>query len=180
MSAYTAQQALAGTGFIGATAAAGIAIPVSNTTSQTFLVWNPTGSGINVVLDKFTYSVITLGTSVLAGIGLGIISNAGSQIATGSPISTATLTTPVNMKLTLGSASKARFSLSATTTAATFLMTLNASQGATTAQPVSAQAGVYDFDGSLIIPQGVAIVVVGSAAPVSTYWLNMSWVEVPA
>lgn len=163
--------------FIGSTTNAGIAIPAYNATAQVFGLWNPAGSGVNLVLGKISIAVATLGTNAVSAIGLSYLLNVGSQIATGSPITAFTATTPFNAILGQGDASKARFTLTATTTAPAFLMSLPMAQNATTTQPVAEQAYQYDFDGGLILPQGTYIGLGGSAAPGSTYQVSLSWIE---
>lgn len=177
-------QALAGNAFIGATAVAGVAIPISTATSQTFGLWNPAGSGVNVVLNKLTLGVAADGTNAFAGIGLLALLNAGSQIGTGAPVVSLTQVSPVNCKVGAGAASKVRFAPAAiaVTTAPAFLYGLGfssfAGDIATTAlAPVQL---IHDFNGGVVVPQGVAIFLGGNAAPGLTTQISLTWVEVPA
>ncbi len=179
-SGYFQQLALNGQCFIGSTTNAGVAIPAYNATAQVFGLWNPQGSGVNLVLNKLSLAVATLGTNAVSAIGLSYLLSTGSQIASGSPISAFTGTTPFNALLGVGAAPKGRVTLSATTTAPAFLMSLGMAQNATTTQPVAEQAYTFDFNGSLIIPQGVYVGLGGSAAPGSTYQVSLSWAEVSA
>lgn len=179
-SGYFQQLALNGQCFVGSTTNAGIAIPAYNATAQVFGLWNPAGSGVNLVLNKISIAVATLGTNAVAAIGLSYLLNTGSQIATGSPITAFTATTPFNAIVGGGQASRAKFTLTATTTAPAFLISLGMAQNATTTQPVAEQAYDYDFNGCLIVPQGVYVGLGGSAAPGSTYQASISWAEVPA
>ncbi len=174
------QYALAGNAFIGSTTSGGVAIPAHNATAQVFGLWNPLGSGVALVLNKIAIGVATLGTNAVASIGLSHLLGAGAQVATGGPITAFTNTAPTNARLGNGKAPKARFTLSATITAPTFFLTLGMAQNATTTQPVAEQAYQYDFQGSVIIPEGVYIGLGGSAAPGSTYQASLSWVEIPA
>jgi hypothetical protein len=174
------QQALAGNCFFGSTTNAGVAIPAYNATAQVFGIWNPSGSGVALVLNKLSVAVATLGTNAVAALGLSVLRPVGSVIATGSNITAFTDTTPQNARIGNARVSKARFTLSATVTAPTFLMSLPMAQNATTTQPVAEQAYSYDFGGSIIIPEGVYIGLGGSAAPGSTYQASISWAELPA
>lgn len=179
MSAYIGQQALAGRAYIGTTAAAGVAIPLTTATAQVFGLYNPPGSGVNAVLDKLMLGIATLGTNIVAALNWSFLPNVGS-VATGQPITAFTDTPYRNAIVGLGSTGRCRFTGSAaTTTAATQLMSLGITS--TTGTVVNASPMyVFDHDGMLIIPQGVAIFLVGSVAPGSTYQATLSWAEVPA
>lgn len=179
MSAFIAQQALAGNVFIGSSAAAGVAIPVTSATAQVFGIWNPPGSNVKVVLDKLILGIATLGTNIVGALEWTHLPNVQS-IATGSSITAFTDTTVRNAIVGLGSASKIRFTGSAATTSAgTHLMSVGITS--TTGTPVDASPMyVFDHDGCLIIPMGVAIFLVGSAAPGSTYQATLTWAEIPA
>lgn len=174
------QYALAGQMFIGSTTSAGVAIPAHNATAQVFGLWNPAGSNVNLVLAKLSVGVATLGTNAVSSLGLSYVANAGSAIgASGAPITAFTATAALNAKLLTGPASKARFTLAATTIAPTFFYALGMAQNATTTQPVAEQAYSHDFDGDVIIPPNTYIGLGGSAAPGSTYQVSLSWVEIP-
>ena len=170
-------QAKLGKVFFGSTTNAGIAIPAYNATAQVFGLWNPAGSGVNLVLGKISISVATLGTNIVSAIGLSYLLNTGAQIATGSPISAFTATTPFNARVGNGLTPKGRFTLTATTVAPAFLMSLPMAQSVSTTAPNAEQAFSYDFDGMILIPPGVYIGLGGSAAPGSTYQASLSWAE---
>lgn len=178
MSAFIAQQALAGNAFFGSTAAAGVAIPVTNATAQVFGLWNPPGSGVKAVLDKLVLGIATLGTNIVAALNWSFLPNA-QAVATGQPITAFTDGTIRNAILGQGNSAKCRFTGSAATTiAATHLMSLGMTS--TTGTPVDASpVMVFDHDGILILPEGNAIFLVGSAAPGSTYQATVSWAEIP-
>lgn len=171
------QQALAGNCFIGSTAAAGVAIPVTNATAQVFGIWNPPGSGVMAVLNKLSLGIATLGTNIVAAINWSFLDNV-QAVATGQPITAFTNTTIRNANLH-SKVSKIRFTGSAaTTSAATHLMSVGMTS--TTGTPTDSNAVmVFDHGGSLMIPEAHAIFLVGSAAPGSTYQASLSWAEVP-
>jgi hypothetical protein len=174
-------QAKLGRVFIGSTTNAGVAVPVYNATAQTFGLWNPAGSGVNLVLGKLSVAVATLGTNIVSALGLSYLLNVGAAIgAAGAPITAFTATAPFNAILGQGDAPKGRFTLSATTIAPAFLMSLPMAQNVSTTAPNAEQAYSFDFDGMLIIPPNVYIGLGGSAAPGSTYQASLSWAEVAA
>lgn len=172
------QLALAGQCFFGSTAAAGVAIPVTNATAQVFGLYNPPGSMVDIVLNKLSLGIATLGTNIVAALNWSYLSNVQS-VATGQPITAFTNTTIRNARLDNGKASRARFTGSAATTvAATHLMSIGMTS--TTGTPTNSNAVmVFDHNGSLILSQGTAIFLVGSAAPGSTYQATVSWAEIP-
>lgn len=178
MNAALLQYALAGRCFIGSTAAAGVAIPLTTATAQVFGLWNPPGSAVDVVLNKLSLGIATLGTNIVAALNWSFLANV-SAVATGQPITAFTNTTVQNAKVGAGLASRVRFTGSAATTvAATHLMSIGMTS--TTGTPTNSNAVmVFNHDGSLIVPQGSAIFLVGSVAPGSTYQASLSWAEIP-
>lgn len=171
------QQRLAGKGFFGSTAAAGVAVPLTTATAQVFGMWNPPGSGVNVVLDKLILGIATLGTNIVAALNWSVHLNV-LAIATGSAITAFTETTIRNSVLGRGTVSKIKFTGSAaTTTAATQLTPVGITS--TTGTPTNASpVMVFDHQGMIILPEGAAIFLVGSAAPGSTYQVGLSWAEI--
>jgi len=171
------QQRLAGKGFFGSTAAAGVAIPVTNATAQVFGLWNPPGSGVVAVLDKLILGIATLGTNIVAALNWSTHLNV-LGIATGSAITAFTETTIRNSILGRGVTSKIKFTGSAaTTTAATQLTPIGVTS--TTGTPTnSSPVMVFDHNGLIMLPEGAAIFLVGSAAPGSTYQVGVSWAEI--
>lgn len=182
MDGYIAQQALAGRLFIGSTLYSGVVIPAYNATGQKFGVWNPAGSGVDLILDKLTMSLATIGTEALAGFGLSYLSNVGSSIGTGSPISAFTATTALNAKIVEGPASAAKFTLSATTSAPTHFYDIGiglVSTDLNTATGESFDTMMHEFAGRVIIPPGVYVGLGASAAQGQTIRATLTWVENP-
>ncbi len=182
MSAFTLQQTLAGRGFIGNSVLAGALLPIATSTSvQTIGLWNPAGSGVDCVLDKLMLGVATANTAVVASLNWSATLNAGSSIGTAAPIVAFNSVAIINSKVGRGSAPQARFTNAATNTltaAPTFLMAVGMAQTAGTA-PIGPQAYVFDHDGCLIVPPGMAIWLGGSASPVSVTQVSLTWVEIP-
>ena len=106
-------QVAAGNVFIGSTAAAGVAYPISTGTAVTFAVWN-TSSNMNAVLLRMNVGY-TSGTIALGALG---IANqyCGFAIGTAAPLSAFNGSTPKNALLGNGNASSMQFCGAATTT----------------------------------------------------------------
>lgn len=178
------QQAIAGRCYIGSTAVAGVVIPVSTATAATYLLWNPAGSGVYAVFNRMMIGAPADGTNDFVSLGLSLVANAGSAVATGSPIASGTFVSPINAQLGNGGpVSKLRFApATATLTAAgTFAYALGftAFEGdiATTAlAPVSL---IHDFGGGVILPPGSAVHAVADEAAGLTTQISLTWAEVP-
>lgn len=174
---------LAGKVFTGSTTNTGVAIPAYNATAQVCGIWNPAGSGVNVVFVKLNLAIATLGSNIVGAIGLSYIPNAGNAIgATGAPITAFTQTSSVPGLIGIGGGgsapSQARFTLSATTIAPTFYYSCGMTS--TTGTPTdSTPVLTHDFDGSQGMAPGTYVGIGGSAAPGSTYQISWTWIEVP-
>lgn len=169
--------------FHGATAAAGVLIPVSNTTGPTFGIWNPAGNTYNAVLIAAYYGWVST-TGAPANIGYAALTGAGSSIATAAPVSAFTAGTPKNGLLGSGQASTVLFtpSTATLTTAGGLIGTNGMSQltttGATTSAPLFTCAEW--FDGTIIIPPGVFVYPISSnTAELSVMDIRWVWAEVP-
>lgn len=182
MSAYIGLQALAGNVFIGSTAGAGVDPPAFNATAQVFGLWNPAGSGVNCVLDRIIVGQADATTPAISGLSISYLPNAGSAIgAAGAPITAFTGATPVNSRLGYGNASRTRFTPSAATTiATTFLMSIGLSQDSVT-PGTGLVTSVFDFDGVVIVPQGVAVFLTGAPAAIGQLLTaTLTWAEIVA
>lgn len=184
---YLPAQTLAGKVFIGSTTYAGVAIPAYSATAQVFGLWNPQGSGVNVILISLDLAIATAGTEALGALGFSYLANTGASIASGGPVSAFTQTASVPALIGAyagGSApSAARFTLSATITTPTFYRALGITETAgsatTTAAPLSAFPLSYQFSGADGVAPGTYIGLGGSAAPGSTYQATLVWMELP-
>jgi hypothetical protein len=184
---YLPAMTLARKTFIGSTTNAGVAIPAYNATAQVFGLWNPYGSDVNIILVKLNLGIATLGSEAQAALGLSALYGTGSQVATGSPITAFTQTN--SLPGLIGDAnggagtSKAKFTLSATMTAPTFVYNLSMAEGAGTLAAASAAPGLtwheHNFDGAIGVAPGTYIGLGGSAAPGSTFQASLVWMEVP-
>ncbi len=168
----------AGNVFIGSTAAAGVAFPISTGTAVTFGLWN-TSSNKNAVLHRLTAGY-TSGTIALGTIGLAN-QYVGFATATAAPLSAFTDGTPKNALVGSGGASSMRFTPSAATLSAggTALW-----WGGRSIESASAGTGIFnadwDLDGSIIVPPGNLVFVCGSVAQTALFSMSLTWSEVPA
>ena len=166
-----------GNTYIGSTTNAGVAIPADNATAMTFGVWNPVGSNRLLVPVHYRAGIVTLGTRVVSSLGLAFVLNCGSGIATGSPITAFTETTPRNSLIGAGQVSTMKFGLAATITAVTNYMWLGLYHDL--AAGGSAPPLIVDFDGSLaLLPGNAMFVISADAATGSTYAQTLVWTEV--
>ena len=180
---YLPSYMIGGKVFIGSTTNAGVAIPAYNATAQVFGLWNPAGSGVNIILVKLALGIATLGTNIVGALGFSAVYNTGNAVgAAGAPITAFTQTSslPGLIGAAAGAAapSAARFTLSATTIAPTFAYSIGVTS--TTGTPVDASPVMtYDFDGLVGVAPGTYIGLGGSAAPGSTYQASLAWIELP-
>lgn len=175
-------QAVRGNLFFGSTAAAGVVPPAFSATAQTYAVWNPLGSGKNVVPVHLRLGLVTVGV-VTSNFCLGYTLGAGAQVATGGAITAGTFVAPVNGILGGGVASVTKFAPATITAgAAPLYLRTTGSTSFEATTPTAAnnfwQLG-EDYDGSLVVPPGVVIYVANNIAGVATWDISMAWLEVP-
>jgi hypothetical protein len=157
-------------------------VTLTATTTPIIGVWNPTGSGKNLVILKSKCLITAAGNSAVApggfvwatSVGNGAISNgltpmnrstlqSSGSVAKGFNITTALTGLTNNLTIQMSSA----------------FGTLIAAQGAT-ASPIISGDGVEEFDGGLIVPPGGVLALLNT---VSTTTVNVAsalmWEEVP-
>ncbi len=164
--------------FIGATAAAGTAIPISTGTAVTFGLWN-TSPNFNAVLIDLDIGY-TSGTIAIGEFGLAN-QYCGFAIGTAAPLSAFNAGTPKNALIGGGNASTMQFTPAATTTltaGGTAWKWLGGSYEIATAAPGVSNFH-YDFDGKCIVPPGQLVFVCGSVAQTGLFTISMTWSEVP-
>ncbi len=166
----------AGQVFIGSTAAAGTAFPISTGTAVTFGLWN-TSSSKNAVLLGFEAGY-TSGTIAIGEFGL-VNQYCGFALGTAAPLSAFTDGTPKNALLGNGAASSMRFTPSAATLTAggTAALWLGGSNEIATAAP-GVSVMHYDFDGKIIVPPGQLVFIGGSVAQTGLFTMSLIWSEV--
>ena len=171
--------------FHASTTPLGLAIPVYTATAPLVCLWNPIGSGVNLVLHKYTFAY-TSGTSAYGAIGLMKETNTGSGIATGAVFSAFNEDTPTNGIVGGGKVSKALVSISGTNT----LTTLGAASrwfmalGSINLEAITGTAhGVNTASSHLhaiiIIPPGSAVWPACTKASVALFAQTFSWTEIP-
>lgn len=168
----------AGRVFIGSTAAAGTAFPISTGTAVTFGLWN-TNPNKNAVLLYMNVGV-TSGTIALGEIGIANQA-VGANIATGAAMTAFTDGTPKNALVGSGNASTMKFTPSGATLAAggTALAWSGYSIESATVGLGIFKAG-WDFDGSIIVPYGQIVFLCGSVAQTALFTASLAWAEVDA
>ncbi len=159
------EQTLRGNCFVYSEPAAGAAL-VAPTTTNAPMIWNPAGSGKNLVLHKIVIGYV--GTTWAAGmVEYGVILNAGSQIGTGAPIVSLTQVSGVNLLLGGGNVSVMRYAPTTLVVVAapTYLCPAGINSNAGTAAAVVPPFTMTDWlNGSIIVPPGVAFFVMSNAA----------------
>ena len=170
--------------FHGTTAVGGVNIPASNSTSPTFGLWNPAGSGKNATLIQIKFGwVSTTGTP--GAITYNLLTGAGSAIATAAPISAFTAGTPTNGiaggAIAIASVMKFTPSAATLTTAAAIYGGSGLSQLTTTGATTGATyfTMVDRFDGLMIVAPGSFWYPTGTAAPGSVTTIELIWSEDP-
>ena len=176
-------QCYRGSVFAGSQAVAGAVVPIYTNTTQQCGLWNPAGSGVNLVPIKLNIGYVST-TGAAGGFALGYVLNCGAGLgAAGSGITAATMNLlPVNCNLQ-GPKSKAIWmSAGITCTAPALLMTLGINQLVTTAAvaTIGFFEGKYEFDGHIVVPQGTAIFFSGMIALLLVASFTCIWEEVPA
>ena len=170
-------QVIQGNVFVGSTAAAGVAFPISTGTAVTFGLWNTDPSKVAVLLGlKMGY---TSGTIALGEIGLAN-ADVGLNIATGAAMTAFTQGTPKNAYQGPGAKSSTmKFTPSAATLAAggTAWAWLGRSMESATAGTGLFNAE-FDLDGSLILGPGQLAFVCGSLAQTALFSMSLMWAEI--
>lgn len=139
-------------------------------------VFNPTGSGRNLVITK-----VSVG-NVVAASAAGTVAF-GLYFGPTATITQATTTAPIQMATLLASGSIAtgfrNVALTAST-AATGVIPVGSYYWATAAGAAQVSLAATDLEGSLIIPPGSYAALGGSAALASATWIgSLQWEEVP-
>lgn len=150
--------------FIGSSLIAGVTIPVNTTTSPTFTLFNPLGSGVNVELVSF--DMYSLGGTMVVGT---IIGGLSIQTPTAVTSGGATISVPVGG----GGVAQAKLYTAATITAITTHFFL----GQIT---VTTSASIhYEFDGKVVLAPGGLITVLSSPVQTAVTVPSFVWAEWP-
>lgn len=163
----------------------GIALPISDTTSPNFGLWNPAGNGKNAVLVKLALGFVGT-TGAPASILYNNLAGAGANVATAAPISAFTTTAPTNTLLGAGLGTVMKFTgvaaaTNTITAAGVSFATMGVSQltttGATTSAPM--YTAIDEIDGKIIVAPGNFFYITGSAAPLTLFNCTLWWEESP-
>lgn len=166
-----------GLSFIYSTAAAGVLLAASTTTYFGPMLWNPCGSGRDLQLTKVVVADVS-GATVRGHLAYAFLTNAGSQVATGSPILTGTFVAPVNAYLGNGLSSTMRWSpaVGTYTTAPTYLAPMGPNViAAAPGQTIM----IDDIDGRIVVPQCTAFFVASNAGTTMTAAVTIYGIENP-
>jgi hypothetical protein len=155
-----------------------IAIPITTTTTPSFILWNPKSSNINLVLIEYAVGWVS-GTNVEGNVQLGILTNLHSQVSTGSPLTAFTDGPVINGLIAQGNSCRARFGVAATITAATQFYPLGMNLMVLDAAKSTSVDLKYRFYGALILTPGTAAFSCASSATVAKYHQRISWYEYP-
>lgn len=166
-------------------AATGIVTTIfSNTTYVGLLLWNPQGSGKNLVPIRAMQGRILAATTVCA-FGHSFLLNAGAGVGTAAPLSaftaiTATRGAANNPGLTGQGNSVALVGGGATFTTALAWGRANGLAVGTETTAIVEQPFIEDFDGTLIIPPGTLMAVFAATAAQGGTWVpSITWAEKP-
>jgi hypothetical protein len=163
--------------------AAAAAVPIATTLTNAPSLWNPSNSGKIVIPMRVNLSLGAVGVPPLQGFTISYLVNTGSLVAVGNPIATWTNIAPVNTLLGKGGLSSTFFSgaVSTYTVNPARLMDLGFGhllEGAAATGQQYSQFG-YDFDGEIIMPPGTSIHLGSTIATNTTYWMSISFAEIP-
>jgi len=162
------------------TTAAGVALITSSTLTPTYSLWNPAGSGKNVVLVSLAIAWGTV-TAVAGGVVWTATTNAGSGISSTAPFVAFGSGTAINANLGSGKVAQLRCATGGTTTlvaAATLFRTTGIAVGSTSLAGATAWwVAKEDYDGSMIVAPGNAIHLMASTALAATCCITTAWYE---
>lgn len=163
--------------YTGISAAAGVNLPVYTSTTQQFVVVNPTGNSVAAIIKGWVGSFVG-GPTPVAGLTQLAGSNYGAASAA-APSGTAN--TIFNNETQLTTGSKLQCLNAATVVAATWYKPSGITVWTTTAgnTPIGTSTFGEDVDGSLILKPGQWIAIAANVATFGTAQLAMTWAEVP-
>jgi len=167
--------------FTGNIAAAGVVLPIYSNTTQQVGLWNPVGSGKDIVLVKIDLTYVDT-TGAAGGFCLGYLSNAPAAIGTGLAITAYTETASVSNYPGGGFASVAKFGQGATltVTAPVVKRQLGLNQTVLTAATTSSPQWSSEilFHGEEVLTPGTAAFVCGNIATLSKFTGSLVWAEI--
>ena len=177
------EQAYRGNIFYASTASAGVVLPIASSTTPTYSLWNPAGSGKLMVpivlLIGWTATTAALGEIIWTA-----TTNAGSGISSTAPFVAFGTGAGVNANLGSGKVSQMRTATGGTTTlvaAGIFYRSTGLSITVTASNTTVAPGWVWrdDFDGTSVVPPGNAIHLMGTTAIAITGTITTVYAEIP-
>lgn len=181
MSSIIQASALKAGTFIGTVAGgAGITVPIYNSTSPTFALWNPAGSNKLIVPIRLTIGVEATATPAITTFGLAQVLTTGASAATAAPIAAWTDGSVWNGRVGRTGGNYGRLGVATTTltTAANFFYSLGFSQATVALAPGLVMLD-HVFDDALILEPGTLVHLVGNpAAPVEAVTPSIMWYEI--
>jgi hypothetical protein len=153
------------------------------TAVTSFGLWNPAGSGKNLVLAKIIYAPVTASSAAVM-LGLAITQNAGSALGTAAPLSATTPITATRgsgLLNSVGNLTSVATAVSAATltTAPTLFAPLLSYTTDVITTSSEGNAFVFDPEGMIIVQPGTFISLSSSAANTGTGIGGMWWYEAP-
>lgn len=170
-----------GTIFTGNIAAAGVVLPIYSNTTQQVGLWNPVGSGKDLLLLKIALTYIDT-TGAAGGYCLGYLSNAPAAVGSGLAITAFTETASVSNYPGGGFSSVAKFGQGATltVTAPVVKRQLALNQNAFTAAGTGQMPYTNEivFNGEEVLTPGTAVFVAGNIATLAKFTGSLVWAEI--
>lgn len=157
--------------FFANTGVSGTTVPVSTTTTATFAIYNPIGSGINMELIAYDAGVVTSITTVVGSVMLGF-----SAVLTVAPTGLTALTGQSSLYGS-NSAPLGRVYSAATIVATTVWYTMAQITSVNGAGVASAPLIHYEFDGKVVLAPGTLAHVAGTTAQTQAFVQNIVWAE---
>ena len=166
----------AGNVFIGSTAAAGVAYPISTGTAVTCAIWNTSANKDAVILSVNVGA--TSGTIALGEIGLAN-QYVGFAEGTGAPLAAITRGTPKNAYTGYGKSSAMTFVPATATLTAGGTALLWSGYSIESATPgLGIFSASWPVDGQAIVTPGQIVFVCGSIAQTGIFTISMVWEEI--
>jgi hypothetical protein len=167
--------------FHGNVAAAGVVLPIFSNTTQQLGLWNPVGSGVDIILMRIALTYVDT-TGAAGGYVLAQLTNAPAAIGTGLAITAFTETAAIPAYNGGSYQPLAKFGQGSTltVTAPTVKRHLSLSQNAFTAAGTGQMAfeNAIEFDGDEVLTPGTAVFVAGNIATLAKWTGSLTWAEV--
>jgi hypothetical protein len=155
-----------------------VTIPIYNSTSPTYALWNPAGSNRLLMPISIELGVEATGSAVIGSLGLSQVINTTSAFATGLPIAAWTDTTVYNGLVGRTGNNQGRVASSATLTTAGNLFYHFGFSAATTSLVGGWISITHDFNGKIVMEPGTLVHLVSTpAAQTDVMTACISWIE---